>query len=437
MKKNIFLALSFSLFLPRAYTEDKSAFDYILRKRIDFYHIEPLKILPINTNRFQVELGKRLFSEKNMSGNRRMACINCHNPKKGTSDGFPMSQSENGKSILKRNSPGLFNIGMNEKSFMFWDGRVHYDFKNKIFTTPEAALNGPNPKAKEITSTLTSALSAQAIFPLVSHNEMLGEKGENDIADAKDNLQAWDRILSRLKNDQSHNSQLRSYSQLFTQAYPNTPIEKINIGHVAESIAAFEREEFQSTGSPFQRYLKGENKAMSHNQKLGLMVFLGNGKCINCHQGSELGNNSLFASVGAPQWGEAPLILDKGRGEVVNESKKNFFFRVPSLLNISLTAPYMHNGAFQTIRAVIDHYDHVSESLNEFEVNNERRNTIPVEVTIEKDPLQLDDIWLSSQSGLTPKLKNRLFLSPIDKENLEIFLKEALTDSKWAKIKFK
>jgi hypothetical protein len=60
-----------------------------------------------------------------------------------------------------------------------------------------------------------------------------------------------------------------------------------------------------------------------------------------------------------------------------------------------------------------------------------------VEVTIEKGPLQLDDIWLSSQSGLTPKLKNRLFLSPIDKENLEIFLKEALTDSKWTKIKFK
>ncbi|MDD4972748.1 MAG: cytochrome c peroxidase [Bacteriovorax sp.] len=437
MKKNILLTLGFSFFWQAAYSEDKSAVDYILRKRLEFYNIRPLKNLPLNTNRPQVELGKRLFSEKKMSGNRRIACLTCHNPKTGTGDAFPMSQTENGKGILKRNSPALFNIGMSDKSFMFWDGRVHYDFKNKTFTTPEMALNGVNPKAKEITSALTSALSAQAIFPLVTHNEMLGEKGENEIADAKDNLQAWDRIVVRLKQDMSQNSQSKSYSQLFMQAYPNTPIEKINIGHVAESIAAFEREEFQSTGSPFQRYLKGDNQAMSHDQKQGLFVFLGNGRCINCHQGSELGNNNLFASVGAPQWGEAPLILDKGRGDVVNESKRNFFFRVPSLLNVSLTAPYMHNGAFQTLRAVINHYDHISDSLNNFEVSNERRNTLPVKVAIEKGPLQLDNIWLSSQSGLTPKLKNRLLLTPIDKDKLEIFLKEALTDSKWSKLKFK
>lgn len=423
MKKNIVLTLFLILSIQTTHAEEKSAIDHLLRNRIDFYNIRPLKTLSPNSNRALVELGQRLFADVNLSGNRKMSCQTCHNPKTGTSDARPMSQSENGKGILRRNAPALFNAGQGVKSFMFWDGRVHYDFKNKIFSTPEPALNGANPKALEITSVMTSALSAQAIFPLVAHNEMLGEKGQNEIADAKDNLEAWDRLVARLK----------VYRPLFQKAYPETPFEKINIGHIGESIAAFEKEAFQSTESPFQRYLKGDNSAMTPDQKRGFFIFLGSGKCIRCHQGSELGNNNSFASVGVPQWGEAPLQLDMGRGAVVKQSARNFFFRVPSLLNISLTAPYMHNGAFQTLREVINHYDHISGSLNDFEVSNQRQSTIPVDVEIAKNPQTLDEIWLSSQSGLSPVLKNRLLLTKPEKDFLEVFLKEALTDLNWAR----
>jgi cytochrome c peroxidase len=334
-----------------------------------------------------------------------------------------MSQTENGLGILTRNSPALFNVGLSTRHSMFWDGRVHFDSKKKIFTTPEPALNGESPERPEITSVMTSALAAQALFPLVSAIEMKGVEGENEIANAKTNLEAWDKIIERVK--------VENYISLFLKAYPDLTLDKINIGHVGEAIAAFQREEFQSTDSPFQRYLKGNNRGMTVDQKRGFAVFLGRGRCIDCHTGSELGKGDLFASVGTPQWGAAPFVLDKGQGDVLKDPRRNFFYKIPSLINVKLTGPYMHNGAFETLKQVIDHYDHISETLNGFKVSAERQARIPVKVSAANHPLVLDDIWLSSQSGLFPELKNKLRLLDREKRLLEIFLSEALTDPQW------
>jgi cytochrome c peroxidase len=421
----LFLVLKLSLSV--SYSQEKNiVLDPFIHKELKRHNITALEVPKPNPNRKLIELGQKLFSDPILSGNKRISCQTCHNPATGTSDTFPMSQSENGKNILRRNAPALFNIGAGKKAFMFWDGRVAYDREKKVFTTPENALNGEHPQSNTITETMTSPIAAQALFPMVSEAEMLGKKGENDIADSKNNIEAWEKIVSRLKKN-------KTYHDLFLTAYPQTPIEKINIGHVSEAIASFESEQFSSTGSPFQHYLRGDNAAMTNEQKRGLVVFLGSGKCINCHTGSELGNNSLFASVSVPDWGAAPLVTDKGRGDIIKKSAQNFFFKVPSLLNVALSAPYMHNGAYQTLGEVIDHYDYVSEMLNNFEVSNERREKIPVAVEIEKNPARLDEIWLSSQGPTTPKLENRLFLTPLEKKYLEIFLREALTDPKWKK----
>lgn len=430
MKINFLLVCALGSIITPAFSDE---LDHLLRNRIEFYNLQPVKRLPENPNRSLVELGHFLFEEKKLSGNRRISCRTCHEPKTGTSDTFPMSQTEDSKGILRRNAQSLFNVGQASRAFMFWDGRVHRDPKTKVFTTPELALNGENPKASEITSVLTSALAAQALFPLVSNNEMMGNKGENEIADAESRLEAWDRIIARIKKENPTGVDTTTYVELFSRAYPETTPDKINIGHVGEAIAAFEREEFQSTGSPFQQYLRGDNKAMTLAQKRGFAVFLGRGHCINCHLGGELGKGDLFASVATPQWGAVPLTLDKGRAEVINDQKRNFFFKIPSLLNLRLTAPYMHNGAFQTIREVIEHYNHLDDTLGAFKISRERQDKIPVPVKVANHPLILDDIWLSSQSGLTPELKNRLRLTDREKDYLETFLREALTDSKWAK----
>lgn len=395
--------------------------DTELRQKIDFFRILPLETLAANPNRAQVELGRRLFMEPALSGNRSISCMSCHHPQKGLSDGLPLSQTQDHNGILKRNSQALFNLGRPDHHFMFWDGRVEYEPQSKTFVTPEKNLSS------EITAVLSSALSAQALFPMVSMEEMKGRAGENEIADAATNAEAWDRIVIRLKNEKTNRSQGKTYNELFLAAYPETPLEKITIGHVAEAIGQFEREQFQSTGSPFNQYLQGDTSALTPKQKRGFMVFLNRG-CIACHQGGELGLNSFFASVGVPQWGAKPASPDYGRGALNHETFRQYFFRTPSLLNIGLTAPYMHNGAFKTLREVIDHYSNIQNSLNQFELSDETRASLPVEVEVLNSSEQKSEIFKSIQA---PFLRKGLGLSPEEKDDLEAFLSEALTDPAW------
>ncbi|RPJ69695.1 MAG: hypothetical protein EHM20_16160, partial [Alphaproteobacteria bacterium] len=262
----LLLTLSLILLQPMAFSAEKSLIDVVLHKKIRHHNLRPLPTFAKKQNRAQIELGKRLFSDTILSGNNRVSCQTCHTVEGATSDKLPLSRSEDTKGILRRNTPSLFNSGLADKSFMFLDGRVHFDSKNNIFTTPEDSFNGVNPKAIEITSVMSSSLAAQALFPIVTHDEMLGRKGENEIADSKSNLEAWDKIVGRLKKSQ--------YSKLFQQAYPNTPIERINIGHVGEAIAAFEQEEFVAMNTPLQRYLNGDDDAMTTNQKRGFFIFM-------------------------------------------------------------------------------------------------------------------------------------------------------------------
>lgn len=415
------IANSYAFAAPIKSTSSISiSIDAFLREKIEFFGIQALKPLPKNPNTAQLELGRRLFMETELSGNRNISCMTCHHPRAGTSDLLPLSRTHDNAGILRRNSQSLFNLG--HHSFMFWDGRVHFDSKTNIFTTPEKNL------PSSITNVLTSALSAQAMFPMVSREEMRGAPGENEIADAKTNLEAWEKIVTRLLSQTSQNPRHKSYPDLFKQAYPQVQLEKINIAHVAEAIGAFEKEQFQSLGSPFFRYLNGETSALSDKQKRGFVVFVDSGKCIACHQGGELGNNSFFTSVGVPQWGADPVAPDKGRGEIGGETFRNYFFRTPSLLNAAYTAPYMHNGAFLTLRDVINHYSNIRTSLEKYEIPPETYSSMPVAVSVMRDPLELQKLWSSIQA---PFLRQGLMLSEGDKDDLEAFLTEALSDPQW------
>lgn len=404
--------------------------DQYLHQRLEFFGVKKYELLPEDSSdesRSKFILGRRLFMDTNLSGNKNISCLTCHHPMKGTSDGLSLSQTEDGRGVLKRNSSSLFNIGDKFNTFMFWDGRVHYHPTTKVFTTPEESLNGITPKAQHITKVMTSALSAQALFPLLSHEEMRGKKGDNEIADAENNLLAWDLIIKRITTDDDS----KTYVNLFNRSYPETlkSVQKINIGHAGEAMASFMRQQFQSNTSPFHQYLDGNDNAMTLQQKRGLQVFIERGKCIACHQGSLLGNNTFFASVGVPGFGARPFSADKGRGVVSGEKFKNYFFKTPSLINVGLTAPYMHNGAFKTIREVLNHYNGIKQSLTSFDLSPERRKEFPVEIEIVKEAADINGIWSSIQAQF---LRAGLGLTKVELDDLEIFLTEALTDPKWS-----
>ena len=417
--KQFIFTLGLALYSASVFADP--ADDYIYQ-RLRIFGIGKYETLPVNNAsdyQARIELGRKLFMDPNLSGNKNISCLTCHNPMTGTSDGHALSQTENGKGILKRGSSTLYNVGDPKNKFMFWDGRVHYNPTRKIFTTPEATFNGENPISKEITSVMQSALSAQSIFPIVNSDEMKGRPGDNEIADAKNDLESWDLVVKRLTNDKNDN-----YNELFNRAYPE--VQKINIGHVGEAMGVFMREKFQSNGSPFNRYAAGDATALSPQQKRGLLVFMSS-NCISCHSGPTLGNNSFFTSVGVPFYGARPFAQDKGRAEVTKEDFRNYFFKTPSLINISLSAPYMHNGAFKTLREVINHYNNIENSITTFDISK-RRTEFPVEVEVLNSPADLNALRASIQAGF---LRKGLGLTTSSMDDLEVFLKEALTDPKW------
>jgi cytochrome c peroxidase len=401
-------------------TAKSESIDDYLRKKIELFKLKPIQKISKNPNIAQVELGRRLFIEPNLSGNKNINCMTCHHPRTGTSDLRPLSRTEDGRNILRRNSQAIFNL--KDKSFMFWDGRVHYDSKAKTFSTPGTPL------PPSITNVLTSSLAAQALFPIVSSEEMKGKPGENEIANAQNNFEAWQRVVERLMNEQKKNPRHKTYSELFAQAYPKTKLEDINIGHVGEAIAAFEIEEFQSSDTPYFRYLNGDRSALSEQEKRGLIVFVESGKCITCHNGPDLGNNELFTSVAVPQWGAKPISPDKGRGEITHDFLKNYFFRTPSLINIDLTAPYMHNGAFANLSEVINHYNNIEASLKNYVISGDVEINLPVDVEVNRDPKHLKEVLNSIEF---PFLRYGLNLSEKEKKDLEAFLNNALSDPRW------
>src|SRR5439155_10431991 len=124
--------------------------------------------------------------------------------------------------------------------------------------------------------------------------------------------------------------------------------------HAANAIAAFEVETFTKTNSAFDRYLARDDNALSVDAKRGALLFFGKARCSSCHNGPTLGGQS-FASSAVPQLGPgtgtaAPL--DAGRGDPAVSGvpqTPRFFFRIPPLRNVELTAPYMHNGAYATL----------------------------------------------------------------------------------------
>lgn len=414
---NMLFKILLFCFLPTfAFAEN---IDDVLKKHIDFFGIKPIPKILTTNNRALYDLGKHLFIAPIIAGNRNISCMTCHDPKLGTSDAKRLSQTHDGQSILKRNSQSLFNVGLPSRNHMFWDGRVSYNPSNKTFSTPEQSFNGDNPSRKDITEKMSSALAMQVIFPMVSHEEMRGTLGENEIANAKNNIEAWDLIVARLQRHPKFSQQIKA-------AYPNET--QINIGHIGEALATFIKEEFYSNGSPFHRYIEGDLTALSSRQKEGMRIFIERGKCIACHQGGELGLNNFYASVGVPQYGAKPFNLDIGRGAISGEEFKKHWFRTPSLLNLKVTAPYFHNGAYNTIRDVINHYSNIQVFLDSFDLNTDERSKLPVEVEVMNDAQSRSVIFQSIQA---PFLRKGLNFTEDEKDALEDFLSNGLMDPKF------
>jgi cytochrome c peroxidase len=242
----------------------------------------------------KVELGKRLFFDTRLSGDFKSSCSTCHSPEKAFTDGLPRSKGFNGV-LLRRNSPTVLNAAFN--TAQFWDGRA-------------------------------ATLDEQCKGPLLSPDEM--------------NMVDETHLVARL-------NAVPEYRRDFQTVFNSGP----SLDNVARAVAAFERT-LVTPNARFDQYMSGNKKALTEQEKRGLVVFFGRGACSECHKGANFTDN-LYHNLGTTVVKGNPD--DPGRFEVTARPEDRGAFKTPSIRNITLTAPYMHDGSSATLEDVIEFYD--------------------------------------------------------------------------------
>ncbi|MGI9501307.1 MAG: cytochrome-c peroxidase, partial [Geminicoccaceae bacterium] len=325
---------------------------------------DEIALRPISDSAFRkldmptVELGWLLFYDRILSGNRNVACATCHHPAFGTSDEVSLSFGDGGSGLgrarkpldgdnrpeqrIGRNSPALFNLGAAEFEVLFHDGRLEADPSKK------SAIR--TPLDEDMVVGFDSVLSAQAMFPVLSGDEMAGHYSENHVARAvrrgmlASEGGAWDIIAERVRA-------VPDYVDRFRKIDPTigTP-DDIGFTDISNVMAAFIAFEFRADDSPFDRFLRGEGDLPAEAAQ-GMELFYGKAGCSRCHSGV-FQTDHEFHAIAMPQIGPGKAARfethqrDVGRMRVTGRDQDKYRFRTPSLRNIELTAPYGHAGAY-------------------------------------------------------------------------------------------
>ena len=301
----------------------------------------------------KVQLGKFLFFDPILSGNRDVACATCHHPSAGFAENLELSIGVNGHGFglkrkfqqpndipfVKRNSPTVINTAFNgidpenryhpENAPMFWDLRVN-------------------------------SLEKQALEPLKALEEMRGFRyTEKEILP---------ELVNRLER-------IPAYKRLFDEAFgsPNS----ISSENIARAIASYERT-LLTNNSRFDQYMRGDSSAISLSEKEGFRQFIQSG-CGSCHNGPMFSDyqEHILGVPDQPKLSE----LDKG-------IDSSFAFRTPSLRNLRFTSPYMHNGSLPTLKRVLEFYEDIAGG----KMRNSHLNPDQLDPLIEEIDLKVNEM---------------------------------------------
>jgi len=325
-------------------------------------HLEPFKLAPVPSSNPQspekIELGKMLFFDRRLSGDGTMSCATCHIPELGFSDGQAISLNYP-TTRNWRNSPTLINVAFSR--FLFHDGRAE-------------------------------TLEDQALFPMMSAFEM---------------NQNLDFVEEEIRS-------VPEYLKLFKEVFGD---EDITRERMAMAIAAFERT-LLSRNAPLDGYLNGNMEALSPEAKKGYGIFIGKGRCAECHFGINL-IDDRFHALNVPEHPEFqadPRVAatrrfvakvyhyedyrnlkdDPGRYLISKDKKDWRAFKTPTLRDITKTGPYMHNGVFESLDEVVDFFDQGggpdNTVLKPLTLSAEEKNALKVFLT---EALTGDDIHIT------------------------------------------
>ncbi len=257
---------------------------------------EPILPIPLSMSLDprKVELGRRLFGERQLSHDDTLSCASCHSLSRGGNDGREVSVGSGGKAG-RRNAPTVLNSAFNFRQF--WDGRAE-------------------------------SLEDQIDGPLLNPVEM---------------ATTWDEVVAKLTRSATYVADFRAiYGSLIRPEF------------IKEALATYERS-LITPGSRFDRFLRGDPSAVTDLEKRGYQVFKRRG-CVSCHQGVNVGGN-FFARFGVMREATpAPEIQegqDLGRYEITRRPRDLGVFKVPGLRNVASTAPYFHDGSVSSLKEAV------------------------------------------------------------------------------------
>ncbi|HVY76098.1 MAG TPA: cytochrome c peroxidase [Puia sp.] len=283
-----------------------------------------------------LKLGHELFSEKALSKNRQRSCASCHNPASYFMDGLKRNKALDGSGSLPRNTPSLLYSVY--QYMQFWDGRV-------------------------------SSIEEQVAAVLKNESEM----------GVSESL-----IVDRLRKD-------KTYAEAFRKVWPADP--EINLRHVTSALSAYVRSLTPFT-SPFDEYLKGNDKALSSSQKNGFNLFMGKAGCGTCHFAPLFNGllppaytNTEFEVTGMIANGnlERPVTdSDLGRYNVVPVPEYRGAFKTPTVRDAAVTAPYMHNGAFASLDTLIEFYNKGGGAGLGLDIPQQTLSPSPLHLTVQE-----------------------------------------------------
>lgn len=244
---------------------------------------------PTPQDQAKIALGQELFRDVRLSGSANASCASCHDPDRAFTDGRKTAVGPGG-AVLSRNAPALYNLAW--ATSFFWDGRA-------------------------------ASLADQAKVPIEAANELAGD---------------FQTIEHRLSDDPA-------ISARFAEVFPGS--EGVTEKAILDALSAYERS-LVSPKTRFDRWVEGDDAALSEKEMQGFDIFVGKGGCVSCHGGWRLTDDS-FHDIGLPG-------KDIGRGALTAGASGLPEFKTPSLREVAHTAPYMHDGSLATLRDVVDHY---------------------------------------------------------------------------------
>jgi len=347
------------------------------------------KTIPLLSD-LKVQLGMKLFFTKSLGGDNDSACVTCHHPSLGGGDNLSLSigvgaidpdllgtgrvhnsssTNYDGFAPVPRNAPSTYNLALWDKS-LFWDGRVES-------LTPIAGKNGsvggistPDSGFAVADSRAGANLAvAQARFPVTSPEEMRGFIFES----TSETEVVRTHLALRLSDSSTSDYIMNTWQNEFTSIYG---ANSVNFENIVDAIGEYERSQL-FVDTPWKNYVEGNSLAISDASKRGAVLFYtsyenGGANCVSCHSG-DFFTDEEFHVMAVPQVGHGKgngitNDDDFGRENVDSNSSHKYAFRTPTLLNIEMTGPWGHAGAYTSLRAMVKHMLNPDDSVENYDV---------------------------------------------------------------------